>query len=221
MRTKHNPLILLLVLLIYSFGSITSLASETTSSAAELVQLLNSTQSMQADFAQFAVKQGNRGQSGVSTITGKMALDRPGKFRWEILQPNKQLIVAAKNIVWIYDADLAQVTKRKIDYRQPGNPAMLLSGSTATIQKMFIIKKLPSTNDDSGVWFKLQPRTETNLYQWIKLHFRAGQLVAMVIADNLGQQSKIQFSKILINKQLPSSLFNFTVPKGVDVIGLD
>lgn len=66
--------------------------------------------------------------------------------------------------------------------------------------------------------FQLRPKTANNVYQWIKLNFINGIITSMIMADNLGQQSEIDFSNVKINSTLSGSLFKFNPPSGVDVI---
>ncbi len=58
---------------------------------------------------------------------GKMALERPGKFRWEVTKPIPQLIIANEAKLWIYDPDLEQVTIRRLKVTSGETPALLLS----------------------------------------------------------------------------------------------
>jgi outer membrane lipoprotein carrier protein len=185
----------------------------------ELVQLLNNIHTMQATFKQFMVN--DAGAPVGQKTSGQMALVRPGKFRWEAIQPSKQLIIVNDNKVMIYDVDLEQVIKRKVDYKKPGNPAMLLSGSTETLKQMFKITKLKKSGD--GIWFKLTPKknnqTKQNSdYQWVKMCFISGQLSAMYILDNLGQQSEIHFTSVEINSKISQDKFIFVAPPKVDVL---
>lgn len=218
MQIKNNVIIRKVVLCAcfllstaFSFSSCYAVGTED-----ELVTKLGDIKSMRADFDQFMLN-GKDQQIG-DKATGKMALVRPGKFRYETTSPMQQLIVANQDFFWIYDADLKQATKKKIDYSQPGNPALLLSGSTQTIQKIFKITKLSPRAGEEGEWFILKPKSKNNMYRFVKLHFVNDQLVAMYISDNLGQQSEIDFKNIEINQELPANLFEFTPPQGTDVI---
>jgi outer membrane lipoprotein carrier protein len=185
----------------------------------ELVQLLNNIHTMQATFKQFMVN--NAGAPVGQKTSGQMALVRPGKFRWEAIQPSKQLIIVNDNKVMIYDVDLEQIIKRKVDYKKPGNPAMLLSGSTETLKQMFKITKLKKLG--AGIWFELKPKKNNQTrqnsdYQWVKMCFISGQLSAMYILDNLGQQSEIHFANVEFNSTIARDKFVFVAPPKVDVL---
>lgn len=211
MHKKYNSLIFNIIFFTWfmGMGSVAQAANDQN----DLKSLLESIHTMSADFSQVAVTQSHK---TTQTASGTMMLQRPGKFRWETKEPNKQLIIANQKTIYFYDADLEQVTKRKINYQDPGNPALLLSGSTATLNQMFSITKTSDAADD--VWFTLRPKTQTNMFHWIKLHFVAGAIQDMSIADNLGQQSKINFSHIKINQPISASQFIFKTPPGVDVV---
>jgi len=185
----------------------------------ELVQLLNNIHTMQATFKQFIVD--DEGMQIGQETTGSMALERPGKFRWEVLRPNKQLIIVNGSKLVLYDADLEQVTKRKMDYKKSGNPATLLSGGAETLKQMFKIIKLKKSGND--IWFELKPKKKNNSaqasdYQWIKMRFVVGRLSAMYVFDNLGQQSEIHFANVVLNSKISQNKFVFVVPPKVDVL---
>lgn len=120
---------------------------EVASPIAELTQLLGNIATMQASFVQFPL--GGKKTGIQQKNYGKMYLQRPGKFHWETVKPFKQLIIADGKYAWVYDADLEQVTKRKIDYNEAGNPAMLLSGSIESLQNGFNITKLETEDEIS------------------------------------------------------------------------
>jgi len=195
---------LLLVFIINGFISINIFA---VSAADEFTTILNNMHTVQADFIQDG------------KISGSMTIVRPGKFRWEITQPNKQLIIINKNQLSIYDIDLEQVTKRKMNYNKPGNPAMLLSGDVQVLKNTFKITKLNKSISKQDVWFELTPKKGD--YQKVQMHFMAGKLVVMNIVDNLEQKSAINFSNVRLNTEISSAKFILTTPAGIDVINED
>lgn len=220
----------------------TKVFAVTESSASdELFKLLNNTVTMRADFSQAVLaKSGARVQQKVA---GKMALQRPGKFRWETLQPTHQLIIANGHYAWVYDVDLEQATKQTLDEQQLDSPAHLLSGSSDTLRRIFSVKRLAisrddidndsSVNDDknvtekstrtndndaNSVYFELRPKTSSGMYSLIRLLFVDGVLRRMVMEDNLGQRNEFNFTNVKLNQTFASNLFTFTTPRGVDVI---
>ena len=99
-----------------------------------LNQLLGQTLTMRADFTQVITDKNNK---PLQSAVGKMALERPGKLRWEVLKPIAQLVVANGERLWIYDPDLEQVTIRYISKEMGETPALLLSNTEDTLAKKF------------------------------------------------------------------------------------
>ena len=40
----------------------------------------------------------------------------------------------------------------------------------------------------------------------------------MVLQDSLGQITNVRFTNVKVNPTIPASVFNFTPPKGTDII---
>lgn len=180
----------------------------------ELIQLLANMRTLQANFQQFAVDK-TGAPSGPKTL-GTVFLERPGKLRWEVTQPNKQLILITANKFLLYDVDLAQVTRRKITKDNYNNPALLLYSKPQVLEQLFSIREQRTKN---GICFELLPKKRTmSGYRSFKLHFIAGKLKAIDVLDNLGQCSKIYFTNIVLNAKIAVSKFIFTVPPKVDIL---
>ncbi len=97
-------------------------------------QLANTQQLFQAHFVQANSKAHNL----VIQITeGEMALERPGKFLWQINKPDQQLLVSDGKQLWIYDKDLEQVIIQPVNQRLDETPALLLAGEVESIQRIF------------------------------------------------------------------------------------
>lgn len=182
--------------------------------SAQLTQLLSGIKNLQANFVQTVFN----GSGGILQRTsGQMTLQRPGKFRWEIEHPSKQLLIADGSRIWFYDVALEQVTVQKQQAVQGGTPALLLSGSAQRLVQDYAITSLPSskTNIQS---FKLIPKTKNCLFQGIELNFRDQKLHSMRLLDNLKQATVVNFSRVQNNPTLNSELFHFVPPQGVDVV---
>ena len=177
----------------------------------QLEEYLSNFHTMSANFQQTILAK--KGQEKNSS--GQMALQRPGKFHWEIVKPNHQIIIADGNNLWIYDIDLEQATKQRLD-KGTNSPASLLSGEVKALQSRFIVTSMRQVGD--ATTFQLKPKSTHDMIQWIELHFVNKELQKMSVLDNLGQKSIFKFSQIKINTPLSPSLFKFHAPQNVDVI---
>src|SRR3990172_348249 len=91
-----------------------------------LKTFIAATHSAQANFTQEVLDQNGK---RIQSASGIMQFQRPGKFRWTYRKPYEQLIVGDGAKFWLYDADLNQVTVKKLDAALGSSPAALLSGS--------------------------------------------------------------------------------------------
>lgn len=148
---------------------------------------------------------------------GVMHISRPGKFRLEYTSgSNNQLYVADGKKVWIYDRDLAQVTVKKQDDALGSTPALLLS-STAPIEKNFRVKELGF--HENLQWLELKPLKSEGNFEYVRLAMEGKTLRAMEMIDGFGQSTRLYFKTVQRNAKIADSLFKFTPPKGVDVVG--
>lgn len=171
------------------------------------------TKAARGDFTQVVV---DRGGKVVRQSSGTFSLARPGKFRWTYAKPYSQLLVGDGEKVWVYDADLNQVTIRPMDKALSATPAALLSGSQE-FEKIFTIDELPPA--DGLAWLSAKPRAADSGLESAKLGFRAGTLEKLEFVDSFGQTTTITVSKLDKNPQLAADTFKFVPPKGADVIG--
>lgn len=177
----------------------------------QLKTFLNASSSLSADFKQVTL---NKTGQAAHTSQGKFYLSRPGKFRWNYQKPFSQEIVSNSDKVWFYDADLEQVTVKKLDESLGSTPALLLTGKVDLEQK-FILEEQGS--EENMHWVKLSPKNEESGFKYILIGLDNGQLGGMELSDNFGQLTRIYFSNIKINPELGRELFDFKPPKTADV----
>lgn len=182
--------------------------------AGDLSQLLKNIQTMRANFSQIIT---DKKAKELQRSSGQMAIERPGKFRWEIIKPNKQIVVTNGSRLWIYDPDLEQVTIRMLTKEIGDSPAMLLSNTNMGIEKAYSVSHSKEANT-ALQWFSLIPKNKNNAFAEIKLGFAKNQIREMILEDQLGQNTHIEFYHIEVNPNLASSLFVFKLPANVDVI---
>jgi outer membrane lipoprotein carrier protein len=145
--------------------------------------------------------------------SGRFEFARPNRFRFSYLKPYVQTIVGDGQKVWFFDADLNQVTVRKLGDALGATPAALLAGQS--MDKDFELKVQP--DKDGLAWVQATPKARDGSIQWMKAGFRGKALVAVEIADSFGQRSLLQFSDMAVDISLPAETFRFSVPPGADV----
>jgi outer membrane lipoprotein carrier protein len=148
--------------------------------------------------------------------SGTLVLQAPSQFRWDTLSPYKQSIIADGSRVWSYDPGLEQVTVRRQDTEAAHNPLAVLT-DLSQVDKDFNIAE--QGEHDGLVWLRLTSRAQDPQFDYVDLGFDTNGLARMQFRDQLGSTTDIRFSNWQRNPDVPTQDFNFTPPKGTDVVG--
>jgi outer membrane lipoprotein carrier protein len=184
-------------------------------SAADPVETLRSfvrdVKSGHADFTQTVTS-----PDGVKkkSSSGSFDFARPNRFRFAYAKPFEQTIVGDGEKVWIYDADLNQVSVRKLGQALGATPAALLAGGS--LERDFDLSNLPAR--DGLEWAEAKPKARDGAFQSLRVGFKDKELAALEIIDSFGQKSLLQFSGFAANTAIAPETFRFAVPAGADVI---
>ena len=171
------------------------------------------TQTARASFTQTVTDKNGK---VLQTANGEFLLERPGKFRWSVAKPYKQLLVGDGQRVWVYDEDLNQVIVRRLGDALGATPAALLAGNQ-DVERAFMWKDLPMA--DGLEWLSATPISKETTFAEIRLGFDVRGLAALELYDAFGQKSFVRFTNMERNPKLPADNFKFTPPKGADVVG--
>jgi chaperone LolA len=176
-----------------------------------LDQYLAQFRTLQAQFEQTVINE--KGKT-METSSGKVYLERPGKFHWYYTKPYEQVIVGDGSKVWFYDKDLEQVTIRRVEKALGSAPALIL-GSDAKVDENFTVTE--DGSKDGADWVTLMPKEPKNAYAKVRVGFEGKDLRWMELFDNFGQTTRLKFSGEQRNAAIDPKYFSFTPPAGVDV----
>ena len=179
----------------------------------KLKSYIAATHSAQANFTQEVLDQNGK---RIQSASGIMQFQRPGKFRWTYQKPYEQLIVGDGAKFWLYDADLNQVTVKKLDAALGSSPAALLSGSNE-IERGFTLTEDGSR--DGLDWLQAIPKAQDSGFEKIRMAFDPqDELVFMELNDMFGHKTVLRFSAMQRNPKFSEQQFHFVPPKGADVL---
>jgi outer membrane lipoprotein carrier protein len=186
-----------------------------TAIAASLERFQSYLRTTQAARGEFVQKVYDKTGKLVQDSRGSFAFLRPGRFRWTYVKP-QQVIVGDGDRVWIHDADLNQVTVRKVARVLGVTPAALLAGAS-DIANAFDMKEI---GEKEGLeWLEAKPREKEAGFESVRLGLSTGGVEAMELVDHFGQTTVLRFSGVVRNPQIDPATFRFTPPKGADVLG--
>jgi outer membrane lipoprotein carrier protein len=191
-----------------------ALAAATGSALDEYLAGLNT---WSASFTQSA--QDARGKPA-SSGRGRLVIVRPGRLRWEsapegAAEPVQLLVVDGRNL-WFLDRDLDQATVKPLQDALSQSPMLLLAGG-ADLHAAFNIQ--PNGRRDGLDWVRALPKDAQSDFREALFGFKGKELQRLVIVDKLGQRSTLAFSGVQRNAPVDPQLMQFTLPKGVDLIG--
>lgn len=204
---RTHSLHLLAAALLFAAGTVQA------DSLAQLKQFMDGTRSARGSFTQQVFSKSGRKPQQAS---GTFAFSRPGKFRWTYEKPYAQLLVGDGSKLWAWDQELNQVTTKKLGQALGSTPAAILAGDNA-LEKNFTLKDDGAA--DGLEWVEARPKADDSSFERIRMGFSGGQLKAMVLHDNFGQTTSLNFLQMERNPSLDGGLFRFVPPKGADVVG--
>lgn len=206
----------LLAFLISAYASLSS-----ADGLKDLEKFLSDVRSGSASFTQTVVSPTKVGETVGRTkvSSGRFEFLRPDRFRFEYRKPFEQTIVADGHTLWLYDADLNQVTSRSQVQTLGSTPAALLASgvSLTKLSSEFEFKAEPDTPDGLS-WAKAIPRERDASLKAIRVGFSQGQLTVLDIEDHFGQRSTLRFEGFKLNAPLNAGQFVFKPPLGADVV---
>ncbi len=186
---------------------------------------LKSTKSGRSDFTQVVTSPAKAGQTVARSKTsiGQFSFMRPTRFRFDYIKPFPQVIVADGKTLWLYDADLEQVTARQQNQTLGSTPAALVATAVdvGSLKKEF---NLEAQADVEGLqWVQANPKNRESTIQSVRIGLRTDgtqvSLAKLEILDAMGQRSVLTFERFEVNPaNLSATSFNFVTPKGVSII---
>ncbi len=177
-----------------------------------LLAFLTGFTTLRADFEQTTYDQNGR---LTQRARGFLAIQRPGRFRWDYQAPYLQQIVADGERLWFFDADLEQVTVKPQAEALGDTPGALLTDGEA-LAREFEVRF--AYRRDGLDWYSLEPRRGDATFERLDLAMKDGVLARMELLDSFGQLTELRFENLRTGVELDSALFRLDLPEGVDVI---
>ncbi len=179
-----------------------------------LERLLDGTGTVRAAFEQEVHDASGR---LLERAAGRMEIARPGRFRWAYEQPYEQLLITDGELVWMYDADLEQVSISRVEQSIAGSPAMLLGGGQLTDG----FRVIEAWEREGLEWLAMVPLQEDGDFRRIVLAHDGDVVRRMELTDALEQVTAVVFGDVERDVALSDDRFSFDASEGVDVIGPD
>ena len=205
-------LIIRSMILFLVMGAVLSLANASTDGPARLDRFFENVNTFKASFIQVVL---DENLLTLEETSGLLRIARPGRFRWDYRSAHAQTIVADGKVLWIYDVELEQVTRRNQQSAIGQTPAVLLAGGHQ-YRKDYEVTTLGKQG--AITWISLVPKLNDGSFAEIQLGFENHTLRLIQLLDGLNQITRLTLADVVENEPIPESVFQFVPPIGVDVI---
>ncbi|MFO0774775.1 MAG: outer membrane lipoprotein carrier protein LolA [Nitrospiraceae bacterium] len=180
------------------------------------------TQDLYATFKQKTKIEGF--QTPISS-SGKLQIKRPGRLRWDYLDPTHEEIYVNQDDVKMYVPEHQQVLVGKLTQMSASQAPLQLLQGIAKLESEFDIAPTPGGKRGAGnlPLISLVPKGGEGTvrpYQQIvlEIHPKTSYIKSLTLHELSGNVSTFDFTEIKANTNLPDSVFEFTVPAGVEVV---
>ena len=193
-------------------------------------------QDVQADFSQRTTIAGiNREQKGNGEVLLKRPASATAMFRFNYAKPKQQIVSNGKQ-VWFYTAENKQVLVSSVETMFKGGNSIALSYLTGlgNVSRDFKVLFAKEQQDKKGNFqLELIPKNPSPVLVKLQLTVAAEAVeryiaegtvkdifpvVSSVVHDAGGNQTRIDYSRVRVNKGLDNGKFNFKVPEGAEII---
>ena len=218
-RTVTSAVVLLAVNLAVPAG-----ARQPSLAAAELAQRIQARYDRISDFAGSFTQTYEGGVLRTRTTErGTLVIKRPGRMRWVYTSPEKKEFVSNGVKVYAYFPADRQVMVSDAPTGADTTPALFLTGR-ADLVRDFTASAMAVPGAAPGLLgLKLVAKRPDPDFEWLAIAVDPAsyQIRHLVALDRQGGRSTFTFSDLKENRRPPDTLFEFRIPRGVDVITND
>jgi outer membrane lipoprotein carrier protein len=209
----------LLVVLALTGGSLSAQSSKGTAEelASRIQQRYDTIRDFEADFVQ--TYQGGLLRTK-TTEEGTVAIKRPGRMRWIYTKPERKEFVSNGQDIYSYLPRDKQVIVSPMPADAQTTPALFLTGRAHLVRDFAVdFTEVPGAAPGS-VALKLVPKKSDPEVEWLIIAVDPSslQLRVLVALDRQGGRSTFTFNNLKENRNLSDTIFDFKIPRGVDVI---
>lgn len=153
------------------------------------------------------------------TESGTVYVKKPGRMRWDYTTPEKKLFISDGKTMFMYFPRDKQVMTNTVPDQDQATSAVLFLMGKGDVTRDFEVRWTDGADASSYV-LRLDPKTRQAEYDWLQVTAdrKTLQIRALTAGDAQGGRSTFVFSGFKENTGLADKLFQFTIPRGTEVI---
>jgi outer membrane lipoprotein carrier protein len=151
--------------------------------------------------------------------SGVVYIKKPGKMRWDYLKPERKQFISDGATMFMYFPGDKQVMRNPVPAQDEATSAILFLMGRGNVERDFDVRYADS-GDGSVYALRLDPRVRQAEYDWLQLSIdrKTLQIRTLTAGDAQGGRSTFAFSNFKENTGLADKMFQFTIPRGTEVI---
>ncbi len=178
---------------------------------------LDGTQTLDMRFEQSLV---SSALGTTASETGRMYLERPGKLRWDYLDPEKKVALLLGERTALYLEDERLMSRGRLSPEQGLFPRLLAGRDR--VEEFFAASLVatPSTGGRGAYRLRLVPKGDPAALGAVTVTLRPPAFVieGAELLDETGNRTTYKFSNVRRNRALPEGLFAFEPPPGTELV---
>jgi outer membrane lipoprotein carrier protein len=202
-------------------------AGATDRSLEETIRKIETSHEAIRDFqAEFQQVTRFEGFETVVSSKGRLYFKKPGRLRWEYLEPNRNEVVVHQDKIWVFTPELKQVIIIPFSEFSDSQIPLHLLIEVAHLNRDFEIKWTNSRGGNEASdpidrsKLTLRPKEREASLDKIEIEVDPERylITRIDLFENNGNLSSFTFSRMKTNTGLNDKLFTFRVPNGIEVI---
>lgn len=181
------------------------------------------TKDLQADFTQ---KTRIEGFERPVSSSGKVYIKKPGRLRWDYLEPSVEEIYVNRNDVRMYVPEHKQVLVGKLTQMAASKAPLELLQGAANLEESFDVRPTPGNKRGEGglSLVTLLPKTAESQAGRpvqrivVEVYPKTYFIKTVSLHEASGNVAQFEFTELKPNTGLNDGLFDFTVPPDVEVV---
>ncbi|WP_040977600.1 outer membrane lipoprotein chaperone LolA, partial [Necropsobacter massiliensis] len=173
----------------------------------ELQARLSKVEVLSADYSQkVSDPKGKEIQQG----SGKIQIKRPNLFRMDNKAPQETQIISDGKTLWFYDPFVEQVTANWVKDAVNDTPFVLLTSDNKSHWNQYSVEQRADT-------FVLKPKSGKSNIKQFDIRIDADGVLKNFSTIEKDGQANLYLLRNITNQPLADNLFQFTLPKGVEL----
>lgn len=155
-----------------------------------------------------------------TTEQGSVAIKRPGRMRWVYSKPERKEFVSNGQQIYSYIPRDKQVIVSPMPSGDQTTPALFLTGRGHLVRDFTVSFSEPTGAPQRAIGLKLVPKKGDPEFEWLTIAVDPAnlQIQQLVALDRQGGRSTFTFTNLKENRNISDKIFDFQIPRGVDVI---